>query len=103
MENTDPKTQPQQQVIIVNQETQRKGNGLGVAGLVLTCIGLVGSWIPILGWVIWFLGFLFSLIGVFKKPRTCAIIGLILSIIDLLVLILIIGALGVALAGISAL
>lgn len=93
--------QPQQQVVIVNQEKPR--NGLGVAGLVLTCIGLLGSWVPILGWIIWFLGFLFSLIGIFKKPRTCAIIGLILSTIDLLILILVIGAVGAGIAGIMSL
>ena len=58
-ENGNSMQQPMQQTVIVQQE-QRKSNGMGTAGFVLALIGFFFSWIPILGWVIWFLGVLFS-------------------------------------------
>ena len=67
-ENGNSMQQPMQQTVIVQQE-QRKSNGMGTAGFVLALIGFFFSWIPILGWVIWFLGVLFSAIGVFRTPR----------------------------------
>lgn len=70
--------QVHQQVIVNNSE--KSSNGLGTAGFVLGLIGLFTFPILILG----LLGFLFSLIGVFKEPRGLAIAGLVLSIISLL-------------------
>ena len=71
----------------------KKSNGLGTAGFVLALISLVCSWIPGVGWVTWFLGLLFSFIGVFKSPRGLAIAGLIISLIDIIILIVVFGAL----------
>lgn len=62
-------------------------NGLGVAGFVFAILGLLLFWIPILGWIIWFLGGLFSFIGLFKAPRGLAIAGFILSFIDLILIL----------------
>lgn len=77
--------QPPQQTYYVEQP--RKSNGLGVAGFILAIIALFLGWIPVIGWVIWFLGLLFSFIGVFKAPRGLAIAGLIISLIALLVIV----------------
>ena len=58
-------------------------NGLGVAGFVVALIGLILSWIPLVnvfGVILCAIGFILALIAVFKKPRTLAIIGMILAL-----------------------
>ena len=92
-ENANSTQQPMQQTVIVQQQEQRKSNGMGTAGFVLALIGFFLSWIPILGWVIWFLGVLFSAIGVFRTPRGMAIAGLCISFIGLIFLITVAGML----------
>lgn len=81
-----PQAQPQPQIII-QQAAPAPSNGLGTTGFVFAIIGLFLDWIPGLGWIIWFLGVLFSFIGLFKKPRGLAITGFILSFIDLLIIL----------------
>jgi hypothetical protein len=80
---------PQGQTIIINQE-KSKSNGIGTAGFVLAIIALCVGWIPVVGWIIggilWFLGLLFSFIGIFKSPRGLAIAGLIISLIWIILL-----------------
>ena len=44
-----------------NQPVIQK-NGLGTAGFVLALIGIFLGWIPVLGWLVWFLGVIFSII-----------------------------------------
>lgn len=51
----------------------RRSNGLGTAGFILALIAMLGCWIPVLSWILWALGFLFSFIGIFKSPRGLAI------------------------------
>ena len=85
-----------QQIIINNQPPQK--NGIGTAGFVLAILGLVFCWAPILCWILWILGAVFSFVGVFKKPKGLAIAGLIISVINLIILISMLGALGAALA-----
>lgn len=78
--------QPQQQIII--NQINPPSNGAGTAGFVLALLSLILCWAPVVGWVIWFLGFILSFIGLFKRPRGLAITGFILSILDLIALIL---------------
>jgi hypothetical protein len=78
------------EIIIKNEN---KSNGMGVAGFILALLGLCLSWAPVAGWIIWFLGALFSIIGLFKKPRGFAIAGFIISFIDLIILIFVVTAL----------
>lgn len=78
-----PYQAPQQ--IIVQQKKQ--SNGMGTAGFVLSLIGLVLCWAPVLDWILWALGGLFSFIGIFKKPSGMATAGLIISFFTLLILI----------------
>lgn len=84
-DNSYNNPQPVQQTIIVNES---RSNGLGVAGFVLSIIAIFLGWVPILGWIIWFLGALFSLLGVFKTPRGLAIAGLVISFIGVIILCL---------------
>ena len=79
---------------------QPKSNGLGTAGFVLALIGLLFSWVPVFGWIVWFLGGLFSFCGLFKAPRGLAIAGLIISFLGLIIMIVAAGFL-VALFGLS--
>ena len=72
-------------------EEPRKINGLGITGFILALLGIFLGWIPVLGWLVWLLGLIFSFIGVFKVPRGLAIAGLILSLLGLLVIVLITG------------
>ena len=72
---------------IIIQQPVRQSNGTGTAGFVLSLIALILSWLPGVGWVVWFLGFLLSFIGIFKSPRGLAITGFIISIIDLIILV----------------
>lgn len=76
---------------------EKKKNGIGVAGFVLALIGLIFCWIPVLNWILWILGVIFSFIGVFKKPRGLAITGLILSFIGIIIIIVAMGAIAAAL------
>ena len=77
-------------------QTARRKNGPGIAGLVLSIIGLVLCWVPFVDIILWFLGFLFSLIGMFKRPKGVAIAGLVISIICLVVLFILYTILGAA-------
>ena len=70
------------QTILV-REQRYKSNGLGTAGFITSLLGLLRSWVPVLGWILWLVGALLSLIGVFKSPRGLAITGIILSLITL--------------------
>ena len=75
-----------------------RSNGLGTAGFVLSLLAFLVCWVPIVDFIVWFLGALFSFIGVFKRPRGLAIAGLIISFIGIIILISFFGAL-IGLAG----
>jgi len=79
----------QGQTIIVNTQ---KSNGIGVAGFVLAIVAVFLGWVPVLGWILWFLGLLLSFIGVFKEPRGLAIAGLIVSLIGIILILTIFGS-----------
>lgn len=68
---------------ILIREQRYKSNGLGTAGFITSLLGLLLSWVPVLGRILWLVGALLSLIGVFKSPRGLAITGIILSLITL--------------------
>ena len=60
----------------------------------LSIIGVVLCWVPFADFILWFLGFLFSFIGMFKRPKGVAIAGLVISIVCLVVLIVIFSVVG---------
>lgn len=84
----------QPQPAAVQPQPVRRKNGIGTAGLVLSIIGLVLCWVPVADFILWFLGFLFSFIGMFKRPKGVAIAGLVISIVCLVVLIVIFSVVG---------
>ena len=55
----------------------------------LSIVGLALCWVPGVNLILWFLGFLFSFIGIFKRPKGKAIAGLIISVISIVVIILV--------------
>lgn len=84
---------PEQTIILQQGET----NGTGTAGFVLALIALFLGWIPILGWIIWVLGLVFSFVGIFKKPKGLAIAGLVISLLGFILLIFLFA--GIAILG----
>jgi len=79
------------QTIIINQ-TEKQSNGMGTAGFVLALIAIFLGWVPVLGWIIWLLGLILSFVGVFKQPKGLAIAGLVISLIGIILLIAVFGA-----------
>ena len=63
----------------------------------LSILGLALFWVPIVDLILWFLGFLFSFIGMFKRPKGKAIAGLIISVISIVVIIIVYALYGTAL------
>lgn len=84
------------QAFVVTPTQPSSSNGIGVAGFVLAVISAFLGWIPFLGWLLWFLGLIFSFAGIFKKPRGLAIAGLCISLIWI-ILVLFLGAFGLLL------
>lgn len=80
------------QTFIINQTETKESNGIGIAGFVIALIALFLSWIPFFGWILWLLGLVFSFVGIFKFPKGFAIAGLVISLIGLIILIVVVGA-----------
>ncbi|MEA1874777.1 MAG: DUF4190 domain-containing protein [Bacteroidota bacterium] len=83
-------SQTKTRTVYVQQAPTAEKNGLGTAGFVLSLISLF------FGWIIWILGLIFSFIGIFKKPRGLAIAGLIISLVDIILILFVFTALGLA-------
>lgn len=68
-----------QRVIYVQR---RGGNGLGIAGFVLSLFASLLLWIPLYGWfiggILGVLGFVFCFAGLFRSPRGFAVAGLVI-------------------------
>lgn len=77
---------------IILQTERPAGNGLGTARFVLSLIAVFLGWVPFLGWLVWVLGLILSFVGVFRKPRGLAIVGLVISLIGIILLIFVFGA-----------
>ena len=81
---------------------KKESNGIGTAGFVLAITALFLGWIPVLGWILWVLGLVFSFVGVFKTPRGLSIAGLVISFIGLLFLIFLFALIGAVFTGVLA-
>ena len=92
----EPTVAPQQQIVI--EQPVNETNGIGTAGFILSLISLILSWVPGVGWVVWFLGCFLSFMGMFWKPRGLAVVGFLISIIGLIVLLAVVGALATVMA-----
>jgi hypothetical protein len=80
------------QAVFINQ-IGSKSNGLGTAGFVMALLAIFLGWVPVLGWILWLLGLIFSFAGVFKTPKGLAIAGLVISLIGIILLIVVFGSL----------
>lgn len=78
----------QPQVVVV----EKKGNGMGTAGFVLALLGLIFCWVPVLDWILWLLGLIFSIVGMFKPKKGLAIAGLVISFIYIILVVAVLGA-----------
>ena len=88
MENNNQNTQnPNNQTTVIVNQVEKKSNGVGIAGFVLALCALFFSWTPGLNWILWALGLILSLVGIFRKPKGLAIAGLIISCLGLILLI----------------
>lgn len=86
----NPQNQTVQTIYVKHME--KKTNGIGTAGFVLALIAIFLGWIPFLGWIIWLLGLIFSFVGVFKEPKGLSIAGLVISLIGIILLFVVFGA-----------
>lgn len=80
-------------IIVVRENVNKAGK----AGLILAILGLILSWVPVVGWGCWISGLIASIIGLFNAPRGMAVAGLIISLIDLIVIIALVGTLALIL------
>lgn len=83
--------------IIVNQPVP-KSNGMGTAGFVLALLALFLGWVPVVGWILWVLGLIFSCVGVSRTPKGLAIAGLIISLLGVILLLFVFAGLFAAAA-----
>lgn len=98
MEEFETKNQEQSKQTIIIQQPAPRSNGLGTAGFVLALIALFLGWIPVVGWIMWLLGLIFSACGIFKAPRGLAIAGLVISLLGMILLLVVFGAVATALS-----
>lgn len=85
--------------IIVNQGGN-SSNGVGTAGFIISLISVIFCWLPGVSWFVWLIGLVLSFAGLFKSPRGLAIAGMIISLIDIIILMAILNAVGSLLSSI---
>lgn len=66
---------------------ESRSNGMGIAGFVLAILAILLCWVPVLGAILWFLGWIFSFIGMFNSPKGLAVAGFVITTIPLLLLL----------------
>ena len=60
-------------------------NGLGIAGFVLSLVGIIFLWVPFFDAIVSLIGLVLSGFGMKKKPNGLAIAGLVIGIIAFIV------------------
>lgn len=73
-----------------------RSNAAGCAGFTFALLGIFTSIVPIVNFlspIFSFLGLLLSFIGMFFRPRVLAVLGFLLSIIDLIIIVVLTGGL----------
>ena len=85
------------------QETAPTGNGLAIAGMVLAICAVVLSWAPVVNFVCWLLGLIFSTVGLKKANqgaphRGMAIAGLAISLVGIVLIVILVLIIGIGLA-----
>ncbi len=96
--NVETEKKENGETIVINQQSTRS-NGVGTVGFALALFVLLSiflGWFSVFVLVLWILGLIFSIVGMFRKPKGLAIAGLVISLI---VVILLGAVLGAVLAG----
>lgn len=81
---------------VIFQQEPRQTNGIGTAGFVLALLAIFLFWVPVLDFILWILGLIFSFVGVFRQPKGLAIAGLVLSFIVIILILFVAGAIATA-------
>lgn len=68
-------------VVVHEQQPKKTSNSFGNAGFTLSLLSILLFWLPFADIVFLLLGFIFSIIGLFRAPRGLAIAGLVLAIV----------------------
>ena len=89
--NKEQQDKPVTNDYVQNEVPSPYKNPLGTAGFALSLVALVVGWFPVVGWIVWVLGAIFSTIGIFRKPRGLAIAGACISFFWLIIFVLIFG------------
>lgn len=85
-----------QTIVVIHEEPKSSSNPLATTGMILAIVALFIGWLPIIGQITWLLGVIFSIIGLFSKPRTKGWIGLAFSFASLILIIVLISLLGLS-------
>jgi hypothetical protein len=91
--STHPGAQAGSSVTNITIQQGSEKNSLGLAGFVLALIAVFLGWVPGLGWILWLVGAILSIVGLFRKPKGLAIAGTIISFIDIILLVTVFSAL----------
>ena len=72
-----------------NEETQEKKqvekpNKIGMAGFILSLLGLLFFWVPILSCIFWLTGLIFSIIGICRPKKMFPAIGIAITCVSCL-------------------
>lgn len=66
----------------------KESNGIGIAGFILSIVSVVVSFTSFFSVIFWILGIIFSIMGLFQRPKGFAIAGTIISAVSGLLFIL---------------
>lgn len=65
-----------------NHRLVEKKNTIGFVGFILALLGMLFCWVPGLSFLLWFLGLIFSIIGVRRTSRGFAIVGIVITCVS---------------------
>ncbi len=66
---------------VTDFDTSGGHNVVGLIGFIVAIVAASTSWIYIYGWIVWLVGLVLSIIGIFWRPRGFAYWGVIISIV----------------------
>lgn len=73
---------------IMIDRTAKGDNIIGYLGFIFSLIALSFCWISIIGLILWSIGFILSLWGIFKSPRIASITGIIISLLNIVLIVI---------------
>ena len=77
---------------LFEQQSPQK-NSVGTSGFIVALVAFVFCWLPLSNWILWILGLILYLAGIFKMPKGLSIAGLCISFISVILILVIEGLL----------